>query len=45
MNQRALLGLVVAVVSFSCAPDPKVVAERTATDVKSLVREAYVAAH
>lgn len=42
MNQRALLGLVVAVVSFSCAPDPKVVAERTATDVKSLVREAYV---
>src|SRR6478609_10036781 len=42
MTQRALLGLVVAVVSFSCAPDPKVVAERTATDVKSLVREAYV---
>lgn len=43
MTQRALLGLVVCVVSFSCAPDPKVVAERTATDVKSLVREAYVA--
>jgi hypothetical protein len=43
MTNRALLALVVSVVTFSCAPDPKVVAQRTATDVKSLVREAWVA--
>lgn len=40
---RSLTTAVVCVVAFSCAPDPKVVAERTATDVKSLVREAWVA--
>lgn len=44
MNKRVLLCLIVTAVSFSCAPDPKVVAERTATDVKALVREAWVSA-
>src|SRR4051812_889101 len=43
MSHRALIAVIVSVVAFSCAPDPKVVAERTATDVKSLVREAWVA--
>lgn len=47
MTQRSLLSLVtsaLALLSFACAPDPKVVAERTATDVQSLVREAWVSA-
>ncbi|MDP2273370.1 MAG: hypothetical protein Q8N23_08980 [Archangium sp.] len=43
MTQRALLSALV-VLSFACAPDPKVVAERTAVDVQSLVREAWVTA-
>lgn len=47
MTQRTLLSVVtsaLALLSFACAPDPKVVAERTAVDVQSLVREAYVSA-
>lgn len=43
MTQRALLSALI-VLSFACAPDPKVVAERTAVDVQSLVREAWVTA-
>ena len=43
MTHRALLSALV-VLSFACAPDPKVVAERTAVDVQSLVREAWVTA-
>ncbi len=30
-----------SLLSLACAPDPKVVAQRTATDVKSLLREAW----
>lgn len=47
MTRQSLLSLVttaLALLSFACAPDPKVVAERTATDVQSLVREAWVSA-
>lgn len=47
MTKRTLLQAVtsvLALISFACAPDPKVVAERTATDVQSLVREAWVTA-
>lgn len=43
MTLRALLSALV-LLSFACAPDPKVVAERTATDVQSLVREAWTTA-
>ena len=43
MTQRVLLSALV-LLSFACTPDPKVVAERTATDVQSIVREAWIAA-
>ena len=44
MTHRAPLSVVVgalSLLSLACAPDPKVVAQRTATDVKSLLREAW----
>lgn len=45
MTSRTLLSAALASLAlFACAPDPKVVAERTATDVQSLVREAWVTA-
>lgn len=45
MTQRALLSAALALFSLAaCAPDPKVVAERTAVDVQSLVREAWITA-
>ena len=47
MNSRsrfALLVVSLSLLSLACAPDPKVIAQQTATDVKSIVREAWVTA-
>lgn len=45
MTPRALTSSVMcALVLFSCAPDPKVVAERTAIDIQALLREAWITA-